>query len=85
MNNTIVPQNEALLNALERLTKALESNKINSPWLTKVEAAAYMHIAFNTFEKLIKSGVIKSHSLHNLGIAVERFNRNELDQFMEAL
>lgn len=81
----IVTQNNDLVKAMNRLATALEDNKINSPWLTKVEAAAYMHIAFNTFEKLIKSGVIKSHSLHNLGIAVERFNRNELDQFMEAL
>ena len=81
----IVTQNNDLVKAMNRLATALEDNKINRPWMTKQEAHNYIHVANNSFDKLVKNGSIKSHSLHNLGIAVERFNRNELDEFLGAL
>lgn len=86
MNNSNLPQIELAVKAIERLTKTLEANNQEaSPWLNKKQAYEYVGMTYTTFQKLINERHIKSHSLYELGIAIERFNRHELDEFLESL
>ena len=85
MNNTTLTQNEALVNAMNRLAAALEEGKSEHEWLTAEESYHYLHLARNTFQKLLDAGAIKGHSLHEFGVASTRYSRTELNQFMEAL
>ena len=69
---------EGLEKAINKLSEKLAESNINSPWLNQQEAAAYLRMSIPTFLK----GKFKSHNLFEKGIAVERWNRNELDQEM---
>lgn len=69
---------EELEKAINNLANVILSAKIDSPWLNQKEAAAYLRMSISTFLK----GDFKSHNLFEKGVAVERWNRNELDQEM---
>lgn len=81
----IVTQNNDLVKAMNRLASALEAEKDEQKWLTAEQSYHYLHLARNTFQKLLDAGAIKGHSLHEFGVASVRYSRVELDWFMEAL
>lgn len=69
---------KGLVKAINKLAEAIITAKINSPWLNQKQAAAYLRMSVNSFKDI----EFKSHSLYEEGKAIERWNRNELDQEM---
>jgi len=54
-------------------------------WLDKKQASAYLNMNPRTFQKLIDADKVKSHSLYEIGVALERFNKDELDTALKGM
>lgn len=67
-----------LVKAISQLVNEIHQTHVNTPWLNQKDAAEYLKMSIPTFLK----ANFPSHNLFEQGMAVERWNRNELDQEM---
>jgi hypothetical protein len=84
MTKNSVPNELGLVDVLSRIADAMEKPAA-SPWLTKIEAYQYLRVSPKTFQRMIDRGAVQSHSLYEVGISRELFNKAELDAAIKNL
>ena len=83
MTNNIIAEFDELKTEVKALRKELA--RANSRWLTKGEASDYVHISRPLFNKQVALGNFRKHDLSSIGIAGERYDRDELDEDIRRL